>query len=872
MHVFRKGLILWFLIEPYLLSGQSTGFDSFISRISEQYKVDVAIAPELIPVLDSLRGVGIEIKTVDELLRRLFHHSGLTYQIIDGNKVMLRREDPYTPISQLTVIRGIIKDGQSGEPLPYATIRVHEDNSFCHTDDDGQFILPVRAITGLVQINYLGYKSVSLPVSDFLSGNTMVYMENQKIPLEEVMVVVPYRLMAQDYSSQSVDLRGYQYISEDQLLTWNAERLISSLTTYTHFSSDHGIRIRGSEVLNSLILMDEIPVYNPYHFYNIFSPFNGNYFSSVKVFKNNLPIEYGGRIDGLIHVQSERDIPKSKLILDTDLLQSSINTELVLSPKIHLIAGGRVSYTGILNEALSDTSVSNFSWPGGFKDENEYSTSQQPISDFYDINLGLSIQTGAKGKVSLHYFNSRDELDNTTNTNFETSLFNHEIISVQQTYKSEDIWKNKGVSAGYSTRIGYNSVFEIQGFHSEYNNDVRYASHTKELRFGNLRTSHFWGMLESNLSSNGLKSFIRRNVNDYLGYAAGIEFQAHHSDFLARENNSLFLGQGQMEKEASVFGEFRHTLAKKLEWSIGSRFTYLRSTSKMYLLPNLSAIYQVNEKFSLRASFSKNLQSVRKLTVEDRFGRELDYLVLSEPDQKYPVMKSDKYMIGAGYSSTYLSIDAEWYYKKSVGLARVRPLRPNPAHDDGGAPPENFYQLFAGEGWTSGIDFTILYKRKNFEMSLLYTLSKIEERYDRLFNGDPFSPQEDRRHQIKVASTWLVGKFQLSSLITYKSKAPYLSLVRLEGRDGIGMVEQRAVERFLPSYFSLDLGLDYSFRLFNQPAMIGVSLINATNHQNINDLQHIGRISRDGGKGLYITSQTELLGRTANVHFRYMIK
>ncbi|HSF90348.1 MAG TPA: hypothetical protein VLA46_13085, partial [Saprospiraceae bacterium] len=88
---------------------------------------------------------------------------------------------------------------------------------------------------------------------------------------------------------------------------------------------------------------------------------------------------------------------------------------------------------------------------------------------------------------------------------------------------------------------------------------------------------------------------------------------------------------------------------------------------------------------------------------------------------------------------------------------------------------------------------------------------------------------------------------------------------------GIGMEDFNAVQRYLPAYFSLDLGLDFSFLLFKQPAMIGVSLINATNNQNISDLQHLGKISRGGDNEVYITSQTELLGRTANVHFRYLI-
>ena len=85
------------------------------------------------------------------------------------------------------------------------------------------------------------------------------------------------------------------------------------------------------------------------------------------------------------------------------------------------------------------------------------------------------------------------------------------------------------------------------------------------------------------------------------------------------------------------------------------------------------------------------------------------------------------------------------------------------------------------------------------------------------------------------------------------------------------MVDYNSVQRYLPAYFSLDLGLDYSFTLFKQPAMVGFSLINATNHENIDDLQHLGKVSREGEGGLYVTSRTELLGRTANVHFRYLI-
>ncbi|HQW25831.1 MAG TPA: TonB-dependent receptor, partial [Saprospiraceae bacterium] len=831
MHLFRAGIVLLLLTGPHFSFGQSAGFDSFIDRIAGQYKVDVAIAPELVPTLDSIRNVGSEIASIQELLYRLLNHSGITYQIVDGNKLMLRREDPRDENQTLAVLVGTITDAKTGEPLPYATVVADNSNTGCNTDENGRFILPLRDTSGHVTMSYLGFKPKTMSVHTVLKGSINVKLEISEVPLKEVIVIVPYRLMGQDYAEQSTDLDGYQFISETQLLTWNAERLLTNLTSYTHFSSDRGIRIRGTDAGNSLIIMDEIPVYDPYHFYNIFSPFNGQYFSSVDVYKNNLPIEYGGRIDGMIEAQSKRETPKSKLILDTDLLQTALTTELKLAPDLYFLAGGRLSHTGILNEALSDSTSSNFRLPGKYNGENEWTTSQAPTSDFYDINLGLVVKPGKESVLSFNFFESRDQVDNTTNSDFEIEAQHHELIAVNQTFSSTDIWKNRGISAAWETPLDHKTSLHISAFHSMFDKEVNYTSLIEQERFGDNLIDENSGFQHSNLVSTGVKGFVDYKTNLQTTITGGVDFQKHTVDFNAKENNAPYLTQVQDEVEASTFGEISGNAGHKLNWAIGSRFTYLKSTGNVYALPNLRLHYSITDQYSLRASYSKNLQTVRTLTVEDRFGRELTYLVLSDPEDDYPVLKSDKYMIGAGYNAAFLSFDAELYYKKSDGLARVRPLNPDPSHGNQGS--DDFYRLFTGDGRTYGVDLTLLYKKKKVETSVLYTLSKIEERYAMLFNGSYFTPQDDRRHQLKASGTYSFGKFRASTLITYKSKAPYLSLVRLDGRNGIGMEDFNAVQRYLPSYFSLDLGLDFSFLLFKQPAMIGVSLINATNNQNI---------------------------------------
>jgi hypothetical protein len=78
--------------------------------------------------------------------------------------------------------------------------------------------------------------------------------------------------------------------------------------------------------------------------------------------------------------------------------------------------------------------------------------------------------------------------------------------------------------------------------------------------------------------------------------------------------------------------------------------------------------------------------------------------------------------------------------------------------------PGWFYELFAGNGWTAGMDLTAYYKQGE-RIVISYTLSKIAEQYDKLFNGDEFSPPEDRRHQLKLSGKYKLGHFDLSSQV-----------------------------------------------------------------------------------------------------------
>ena len=890
--IFTCALILCFSCIA-TVSAQHAAFDSFVSRISSQYKVDIALSPELIPTVDSILNSGTRITTIDDLLQLLVHEENLTYQIIDGNKLMLRKDDNPSSIQGIATIEGTIVDHEK-LALPYAAVQIVNTTRGCQTDENGHFTLLVQDTNSLLEINYLGFTTVRKPVSDFLSGPVTIHMKLHEIPLEEVTIVIPYKDVNQDYETQSLNLNQYALISEAQLLQWNGERLINTLTSFTQYSSDEGIRIRGVEPQNSLFLMDNLPVYNPYHFYNIFSPFNSNYFSSIKLYKNNLPVDYGGRIDGMIQLASEQERQTNHLVLESDLLLSSLETRVGIGKNFSIAAGGRISHTGMLNKDLRDSTVTNFKAPGKWKNDKEWTSVQQPTFNFYDLNIGLEGNTGARSHIYLNGFASDDQLNITTVSELSTIYKDQEFVEFSQLYTSEDQWKNSGLSSGFETAITDKTSLALDAFFSHYEKEESFKADNNEVRHGmNDRTVNT-GFLNSQLNNTGIKATLKKNITTKDSYQAGLDLNKYNVNVEAKENGSPYVTQNQHEFETTAFGDYQHWFSHHLMAVLGTRITHLNQPSKVYLLPNVRASYLLGQHVNIRSGFSQSVQAMHELTIVNRFGSEMESLVLNDADAGYPVLRSDKYMIGGGYTTTFFSFDAEWYYKKLNGLMREMSLFLDPGFDDQ-SPPESVYELFTGNGWTAGMDLTGYFKKGRTDIVMSYTLSWIKEQYDELFNGDAFSPPEDRRHQLKLSGKYQLGHFDFSTQVTYKSKAPYLSFVEVEkhdndpghnhnepghnhghdpdhhyGHGGIDMADQEVVFEYLDPFFSLDFGVDYSFDFFNQKAQLGISLINATDHANIEEKQYTGRVSGDNDVGRYLTQQTELLGRTWNARFRIM--
>src|SRR5687768_12825643 len=106
MRFLPAGIIFLLLGWSSAMEGQKSTFDSFLTRLSEQYEVEIALAPELIPTLDSLQDFGPGINNVEELLQQILQGKNIAYQIVDGNKILLRRESQISHLPGFLELRG----------------------------------------------------------------------------------------------------------------------------------------------------------------------------------------------------------------------------------------------------------------------------------------------------------------------------------------------------------------------------------------------------------------------------------------------------------------------------------------------------------------------------------------------------------------------------------------------------------------------------------------------------------------------------------------------------------------------------------------------------------------------------------------------
>lgn len=829
-------------------------FEYLIQQLTETYHVEIAYAESLKQEFTYDRNLDIEGKAINQILDEVFSSQHISYIILDDNKLLIRKEN--TPnvynYQEKIVINGQVKDKLSGQPLPYASVYIVSQNTGTITKENGEFSLECEKGQGEVTISYLGYETLSLPLDEWQKGKDISLSPRDFIIDEVTIVVTPPVLKGSvNMSDYELDAQQFRKISAAEIY---GKDLILSLQSLpgVGIGGDKGgeVKLRGSDPSETLIVMDDIPLYRIDHYYGIFSCINPYYVQQMSLYKNSVPVEYESRNAGMLELKSKNKVDDIGGTLEADLLKVNGYLEIPLSDNISLLAGGRINHTNPFDSPISSQSnnvdIENII-DDRITDKPVYIKSI-PDFDFYDINGKINWQLGENSHLALVGLRSMDNYNfmfsNVLPTSFRNTL-------AENNFRHREEWENEGISLSFSHHFNEHDRISISGYTSAFKNREEMLSEVSLFnRFGSKQVSSYMNRFLNDIDGEGFTIDYSR-INDWQ---VGVNYQRRNNIVRLSESDAAFYNPSQESEDLAGFAQ------KELNWENlkitgGVRAMYYGLTESTHISPLVKLNIKLNEQAFFKGSATRLYQNLRELTIETRMGQMIPMFVLSNNtdvpsnllDRRIPIGESNLFMVGGGWKKSNFIIDIEAYQKDLNNTVGLRPEKVG--FESGVVVPDinTAYSFYYGKTKVRGIDLSLTYDTKRYFSIIAYTYSKSTETYDRsgksvldVFNGQPIPSENDRRHQLNWLHAYTWNNFTFSLNTVYNSGKPYISFEDLSGP----VIRENLDEaiKTLPDYFRMDLSTQYNLKWRGTDIFLRASVYNLTNRENVSALQQVSDI------------------------------
>lgn len=340
------------------------------------------IAGGKVAAIDSLADYDIEAKRITK-----------AEKLVEiGNKAEAKRGT--------VTITGFIRNAKTGEPITNASVYIDSTHA-ATTDMDGRYSVNVFTGNHNLSVTLVGMKDTRLRLSVYSRGKLDIDMDEQVQTLKEV-VVSSNRVVNIKSVQMGVQRLTIENIRRIPTVFGEADvlRAITSLPgVKTVGEASTGFNVRGGSADQNLILFNDATIYNPSHFFGLFSAFNPDVIKDIELYKSSIPAKYGGRLSSVLDISSREGNKKNITgSAGIGLLTSRFHIEGPLAKnKTSFILGGRATYANWLLNLLP----------------NEYKNSR---ASFQDVNLLISHRIDSNNHIYFtgYFSNDRFALDSDT--------------------------------------------------------------------------------------------------------------------------------------------------------------------------------------------------------------------------------------------------------------------------------------------------------------------------------------------------------------------------------------------------------------------------------------------------------------------------
>jgi hypothetical protein len=562
-----------------------------------------------------------------------------------------------------------------------------------------------------------------------------------------------------------------------------------------------GFNVRGGESDQNLILLDDYPIYNPFHLGGLFSTFIASAARSVQLQNGAFPARLGGRLSSVIDVESKEDPrPGVHGAAEVSVLSTTLSAGGAIGKKGTWMVAGRRTYADQAARIVSDERV-----PYYFRDEQAH----------------LSYRLPRNVRIAATIYDGRDVLDGTFG----------EISDSASTAGEGKFYLTWGNLVGGVTlskalagaRYGDSTVVEQRLSSSRFSTSLDAGSGAKTL-FNELHDTRLAG----SVTRYGAK------------HTPAIGYEAARYDIDYRRGSPTgtldLITSRQQPQSGALYIDDLWRPSNRWLVSGGLRGEAMSDASWAALSPRLSVKFLATERAAFTAAIGRFSQGLHSLTYEDEPIRLFDYWRAS--DSAAPPSTLWHFIVGhERWLTPSRSLRVEAFYKKYSAL-----LEPNYGDD----PRIDGDEFLVYEGTSYGADlFMRAFEAGPFSGWLAYTYAKSVRRHDTV----AYTPAQDRRHDVNLITSWRVRNFVIGARAAYASGMPYTDRLgwqprryydpvnRVWGTGGTratfqGYGGERNALRY-PATKRLDLHVERPFTRGRASFTPYVSVVNATDEKNV---------------------------------------
>jgi len=698
-------------------------------------------------------------------------------------------------------ISGYVRDAKTGEPVSGASIYMEKPRIGIASDQYGYYALLLPKGRLILNIQSIGMKDTRRQVLLLGDGKMNIDLQSQVMVLKNVIVSAEKmsNIRSVQMGVQKLDIKTIKQVpvvfgeSDPMrvLLTLPGVKSVGEAST--------GLNVRGGSADQNLILFNDATVYNPAHFFGLFSSFNPDVVKSIELYKSSIPARYGGRLSSVIDIEGKEGNKKEFAgSAGIGLITSRLEIEgPLIKDKTSFQIAGRTTYADWLINLLPQ----------------QYRLSR---ASFYDLNLNVSHQLNHNNNLYLTAYMSRDNFNLNSDTTYGYGNLN---FSLKWKHSFSD--KLYGVFTGGYDRYDYTI--------SSQANPVNAYQLAFDVNQSYFRAQFNWFLSAKHsleFGFNTLYYLLHPGTYDPLGKDSRIA-----ADTVAQEQ----------ALESALYLSDKYSITNALQLELGLRFSMYNALGPQtvsYYAPGLPRIpdnvvetktygknqniqtysgpeyrislrYQFTDNFSLKASYNTERQYIHMLSNTTAIAP-TDIWKLSDPNV-LPQLGT-QYSLGAykNLKNNTIETSVEVYYKTIQNYLDYK---------SGAVLVLNHHietELINTRGKAYGVEFMIKKATGKLNGWLSYTYSRVFQQMtdttagELVNQGEWYPANYDQPNTVTLVANYRVNhRFSVSLNSTYSTGRPITLPLGVFYYDNAyrTLYSDRNAYR-IPDYFRTDFALN----------------------------------------------------------------